>query len=178
MSCSVDATIFSLILSWIGLYQHLNLTLPSRDRALSSPFYSAHEPRSCTHLYDQIHERRWNKLYTPILIPDAPSASDATNPRLSAMPPEARYGAFSSCAARASCVTLVRRHHGDQHRTTYQDQPRDVLLARVPGACHKQSIRWSPYAQCNSSNTHSNPSMLRISTPIFSADCATLLSLD
>jgi hypothetical protein len=75
------------------------------DKILNSPFYGAHEPCPCAHLCYQV--RSHHRLYTPILIPDAPSASAATNPRLSAMPPEARYGVLSSCAARASCGTSV-----------------------------------------------------------------------
>jgi hypothetical protein len=47
-------------------------------------------------------------FHAPMLIPAAPSASAATNPRLSAIPPEARYGTFISSAARASYVTSAR----------------------------------------------------------------------
>ena len=70
-----------------------------------------------------------------MLIPDAPSASAATNPRLSAIPPEARNGIFTSCAARTSCLFSDREIRQNHHRTTYQYQCRNVFLARMPSTC-------------------------------------------
>jgi len=121
---------------------------------------------------------RQERLDAPMLIPDAPSASAATNPRLSAMPPEARYGTFSSCAARASCVTSVHEStdHEDLFSSTYQYQPWNILLARMPSACVNYVRRFSR-VRCSSFNTHSRPSILRISTPSFSADYIAVFSV-
>ena len=139
VSCSVDSTILCLIPSWIGLSQHTELKpCQSPDRTLSSPFHCTHEPRPCAHFYYQIREQsRQRRLYAPMLIPAAPSASAATNPRLSAIPPEAIYGTFSSSAARASCITSIYGPTNDCRQITYQHQTRNILLARMSGACHE-----------------------------------------
>ena len=142
----------------------------SPDKTLILPFYCTHEPCPCMCLYYQIRERRRrSRLYVPMLIPLAPSARAATNPRLSAIPPEAIYGTFSSCAARASCMISVYEPTAIASKQRTNTNPG---ISSSPGcpAPIANVHEIVPKSTTSKYNTHSSPSMLRMSTPSFSAD--------
>ena len=170
VSCSVASTIFSLILSCIGLPSTPNYILLARLTRLLAHLSTVHINLVPVHNSLPDPEiMQTNQVYSPILIPDAPSASAATNPRPSAMPPEARYGTFNSSAARASYVISVYRPMKivfAQHTNT------NPGTSSSPGcpAPVVNPIRRSPRVQCSIRNTHSRPSILTISTPSFSDD--------
>jgi len=139
-------------------------------KTLILPFHCTHEPCPCRCFYHQIRERRRrSRLYAPMLIPPAPSARAATNPRLSAIPPEAIYGTFSSCAARASCMISV---YEPRVITSKQRTNTNPGISSSPGcpAPIANVNEMVPKGTPSKYNIHSNPSMLRMSTPSFSAD--------
>jgi len=140
------------------------------DKTLILPFHCTHEPCPCVCFYYQIHERRRrSRLYVPMLIPPAPSARAATSPRLSAIPPEAIYGTFRSCAARASCMISVDEPPVIGHKQRTNTNPGISSSPGCPAPITNDHEMVSKDTMPKY-NTHSNPSMLRMSTPSFSAD--------
>lgn len=94
----------------------------------------------------------------------APSASAATTPLASAMPPDAIYGIFSSCAARASYTQVLA-----VNQYPFASLPRQGLQYRLlPGGRHLEESVASKVA-CVREDVHSKPSILRTSTPMRSA---------
>lgn len=105
-----------------------------------------------------------------MLIPAAPSASAATNPRLSAIPPEARYGTFNSFAARASYATSACELTMIALKLRTNTNPGISSSPGCPAPVTDLHQDGPQGRRCFELNTHSNPSMLRISTPSFTAD--------
>ena len=140
------------------------------DKTLILPFYCTHKPRPCA---------------SPLSVPriEAMAYVSRTHVDTSGSQRQCRHESTAVCYSTGGKIRHLHlfrrtrklcdvspRTYNHRSQTTYQYQPRNVLLAWMSGACHGSPSDGPQERRCFKLNTHSNPSMLRISTPSFTAD--------